>query len=414
MDFENKYTKEQGNFRREVRAWLEANIPENMQMPTDPEDFSEDMYWFWRQKHKEMAAKGWLFPTYPKEYGGGGLTGEHETIIEEESQRFRVPRHFCTDWILPALLVWGTEEQKKKWLVPFLKGEQVAWEKFTEPHSGSDLASYQSHAVREGDEWVINGANVFVSGRHAPYPDWLYGPVVSDPDAPRHRNLAYLIIPYPTPGVEIKKLKLTNGSDQHFVYLDNVRIPADHLIGNDHQGWQVANTSLEQEHGGRGQAFPSDDVVDNLIAYVQEHLKKSQSPGGDPVLQQEAADAFIDGHIHNLFARRTYWMYMSRVEMSWEGPCTSLFGRNYGMRNVARVRDVMGPYALLGTKDPIAPCGGGQEVDQRSSFIHQHGAGSRNINKVLLARRIGISRTRERAAVTPMTAGRREKQQEAD
>ena len=404
MDFEYPYSEEQERFRKEVCTWLEENIPQEMRSPIDPADFTEEMYLFWKEKHKDLGAKGWLYPTYPKEYGGGELKGEHETIIQEEFHRYRVKGNFTVDVVLPALLVWGTEQQKQKFMAPILKGQKNAWQKFTEPKSGADLASYQSTAARDGDEWVLNGSNVFCSGLGSPVPDWIFGPMLTDPEAPRHRNLGYFIIPYPSPGLELKVMNTVDGHDLHFVYLDNVRVPGDHLIGDDREGWQVTNTSLEREHGGRGQAFHKDTVVDNLVSYMHKERQKGESPGGDPVSQQKTMDAHIEAHVDGLFAKRTYWMYQNRMEMSWEGPLNNLFGREYALRNVRRVRDVMGMYALLGTKEPAAPHGGAQEVNQRVSFIRQHGAGSLNIAKVVLARRIGISRTKERAAPTPATA----------
>ena len=411
MDFAATYTKEQEQFRKEVRAWLDENVPEDMKEPINPSDFTLEQYHFWREKHREMGAKGWLYPTYPTEYGGGGLTGEHEIILAEEFHRYRVKATFTTDVILPALLVWGTEEQKQKFLAPILRGELIAWQKFTEPKSGADLASYQSRAVRDGDDWLLKGSNVFCTGNYAPAPDWIYGPMQTDPDAPRHRNLGYFMVPVPSEGLELKEQKLLIGNEQHFVFLDNVRVPGDHLIGGDHQGWQVTNTTLEQEHGGRGRALPTDDssyragpVADNLVSYIQEKRQKGESPGGDPVLQQKAMAAYVDSHVHSLFQRRTFWMYQSGTEMSWEGSTTSLYNREYSLRTAPRARDVMGMYAFLGTHDPQAPQDGQQEVAQRFSIWASHGGGSLNITKVVIARRIGISRTKERAAPTPATA----------
>ena len=404
MDFVYPYTEEQERFRKEVRSWLEENIPEEMKLPIDQDDFSEEMYEFWREKHKELAKKGWLYPTYPKEYGGGGLTGELETIIHEEFRRYRARGPFTADFVLPSLLVWGTEEQKQKFLIPLLTEEKVAWEKFTEPKSGSDLAGYKSKAVQDGDDWILNGSNVFVSGTGDTGPDWLYGPMRTDDDAPRHRNLGFFMIPVPSPGLEILNQTLVSGKEQHFIFLNNVRVPGDHLIGDDHSGWQVTNTALEREHGGSGSIFRKEAPVKNLVSYVQEKAQKRESPAGNPVLQQTAAAAYIEEHVADVFGRRTFWMYMSKSEMSWEGPSTQLHDRESAIRTVSRIRDVMGMYSLLGVREPLAPHGGAQEVHQRGSSALQHAAGSLNIAKVVLARRIGISRTRERAAPTPMTA----------
>jgi alkylation response protein AidB-like acyl-CoA dehydrogenase len=343
-----------------------------------------------------------LYPTFPTEYGGGGLTGEHETIIDEEFSRARIPAHVNNILAVPAIMVWGTDEQKRKFLPPILKAEEVCWQKFTEPKGGADLADYQSKAVRDGDDWLLTGSNVFVSGRPRPEwtsgPDFIWGPMLTDPDAPRHRNLGYFMVPVPSEGLEIKEQNLLNGHDQHAIFLDNVRIPGDHLIGGDHQGWQVASTTLEQEHGGRGQAFPRDEVVDDLVTYAK------NVNGSDPMVQQVTMDAVIDAHRDSLLAKRTYWMYQSRLDINYEGNVANVHNREHDLRNASRVRDVMGMYSLVDRNEPGSPHGGAQEVNQRGKAGQRHAGGSTNIAKVILARRIGISRTKERAAPTPSTA----------
>ena len=148
MDFAYTYTEDQEEFRQEVRSWLEENIPDDMRAPVDRMELSDKQYWFWRDMHKVIAEKGWLYPTYPKEYGGGGLSGEHETIIQEEFRRARVVPGFTNGLVFPTLLVWGDEAQKDYFLKPLLSAEKVAFQNFSEPNAGSDLASLQSRAVR--------------------------------------------------------------------------------------------------------------------------------------------------------------------------------------------------------------------------------------------------------------------------
>ena len=286
--------------------------------------------------------------------------------------------------------------------MPILKAEKVAFQGITEPQSGADLVNVQSQAVRDGDDWVITGQKVFIGGRGDP--DFFYGPILTDPEAPRHRNLGYFMISYPSPGLEIMRMDLLHGRLNLFVFMDNLRVPGDHLIGGDHQGWQVAGTTLEQEHGGRGQAFPRDEVVVNLVSYAQEAKQNGATLGRDPVVQQTTMDAYIDAHRNMLFAKRTYWMYTNRTEIVYEGNLSSVHGRESSLRITKGVRGVMGMYALLGTHEPGALHGGAQEVNQRSKAGQNHAGGSTNIAKVILARRIGITRTKERPAPTPATA----------
>jgi alkylation response protein AidB-like acyl-CoA dehydrogenase len=400
MDFMYHYSDEQDQFRKEVRVWVDA-IPDEMREPIDQRDATDEMYWWWREKHKETAAKGWLYPSAPKEYGGGGLTTEQSSIIQEEFERGGVPyiagRLNPIQFLISALLVWGTEDQKRKFLVPILNGTDVAWEKMTEPQSGADNANYQGTAIRDGDDWILNGVNCFTSGR-GPAPDWLYGPMLTDPDAPRHRNLGFFMIPVPTPGLEIRSMHLVHGSEQHFDFLDNVRVPGDHLIGGDHQGWQVVGTVYEHEHGGRGHAFFKDEVVDNLVSYVKDTKQNGEALSSDPLVRQETAGAYLDAHVQSLLNGRTHWMYNEKAEMTYEGSLNGIHRSDYSERNTYRVRGIMGMGALLGTREPAAPHGGAQGVSQIV------GCGSNNIGKLIVARRIGISRTKERAAPTPATA----------
>mgnify|MGYP001188063740 CR=1 FL=1 len=403
MDFSIAYTAEQEAFRKEVRAWLDENVSADMRIPADPEERNQDMRTFWRTKHRELGAKGWLFPTYPKEYGGGGLSGDDETILDEEFSRAGAPRQYSNTYAFGSLLVWGTEEQKQKFLAPMLSGEKLNWQRLTEPHSGADLADVQGKAVRDGDDWLLTGENVFISCYGDE--DWYPGVMVTDPDAPRHRNLGFFMVPNHVPGIEVKAMDLLPGHGQKNIIMDNVRVPADHMIGGDHQGWQVMQTLLEGEHGGRGRAFPRDEVTDNLVAYVKEAKQPNSSHvGSDPLIQQATMDSVLESHVQGLMLRHTYWMYQNHEEMRGESNLANVHGRESGLRTAKRVREVMGMYAFLGTRDPGAPFEGKNEVTQRSAAGQRHAGGSTNIAKVILARRIGISRTQERAAPTPSTA----------
>ncbi len=410
MDFDlTPPTEEMEQFRQEVRTWLEANIDERMKEPLDEDDFTEEMYRYWREKHKELAKKGWLNPTYPTEYGGGGLTGAHEAVIVQELRRARACPNMSERRSPEALMVWGTEEQKQKFLVPVLTGKSTSWQKLTEPHSGSDLASYESKAVRDGDDWILNGSNVFISGRGV-RPDFLSGPMVTDPAAPRHRNLGYFVIPTDQPGVEIRPMNLLVGkTHSHFVFMTDVRVPGNHLIGGDHQGWQVLSTQLEQEHGGDGgggSGLAPNQSVESLINYARDTRVNGHSLGSNPLVEQSTTEAYIDVHIDKLFSKRAYWIHESGLELAYEGGLSHLFDKLHGIRNDERVRDVMGPYSLLGTKELLAPHGGLQEIRMRNALALSHRAGSLNIAKVVLARRMGISRTKERAAPMRTTAAR--------
>ncbi len=403
MNFGIAYTKEQEAFRKEVRAWFEKNVPADKRMPIDQEkDYTPELHEWHKKFQKVLGKQGWLFPTYPKEYGGGGLSADQAAILEEEMERMRIPGRIASTYTPNVFLVWATEEQKQKFLVPLLKGEKTEHMRMTEPQSGADLANIKNRAVKDGDDWLLSGQNVFISAHGDE--DYLPGPFMTDPDAPRHRNLGYFVVPNPSQGLLIKEMDLLVGRRQKQVYLDNVRVSADYLIGGDHQGWQVHSTHLEAEHGGGGRAFPHDEVVEKLLEWVKTTRADGHTVGSDPVRAQVAVDAKLDAHVDTLMAKRTFWMYQNRMPIQYEGNVHNVHNRLYDLRNAIRVRDVMGLTSLLNVREPLAPAGGLFEVDQRSAAGQRHAAGSTNIAKVILARRIGISRTKERAAPTPSTA----------
>ena len=242
----------------------------------------------------------------PKQFEGGGMGALGAAVIDEETSKSIVRLPVCH---VPNILIENsTDLQIQKYVKPYLNGNINACFAQTEPNAGSDLASLQSRAVRDGDDWIISGQKVFIG--NPPDGDWLYGPIITDPEAPRHRNLGFFLIPVKTSGIEFRAQHLLGGaSHQHFLFMDNVRVPGDHLIGGDHQGWQVTNTSLEQEHGGRGQAFPRDEAMDNLLTYVRDTQREGSSLGKNPVVQQSTMDSYIASHTNTLFAKRNFWMY---------------------------------------------------------------------------------------------------------
>lgn len=402
LDFEYVYSGEQQDFRRQVVDWLDANVSPDRHAPRDPESIDDATYAYFREVHKGLGQMGWLYPTYPKEYGGGGLTGDHEMVISEELTRRRIPPHFSNGLVLPSILVWGTEQQKKKFLPGLLSGETIAYQTFSESHAGSDLAAITSPAYREDKDWVINGHKLFITGLRTP--DLLFGPFVTIPEGRRHENLGYFLIPVPTQGVTIEQMVLLNGPGQKFIYFDGVRVPEDHLLGGEQQGWEVAATTLEQEHGGRGSAFTPDVDMEELLDYMRTAQRNGKALQDDSVLRLAAMDNYIESNIHRLFETRNFWMYVTKREMTYHGPQSALWRKEFRVRNANREREIMGPHALLDWADPGVAFEGAPEVRQRRNLAWTHPGGTPEIMRLIMARRLGISRTRERAAPTPSTA----------
>ena len=237
-------------FRSEIRSWLEENLPKGwfepgFEMSADERKaFNEG----WPQK---LYGGGWICATWPKEYGGRGLSVMQGVVLSEEFARAKAPLRadFFGDTLVgPTILQWGTEEQKQQFLPQILRGE-VRWcQGFSEPNSGSDLASLKTTAVLDGDEWIINGQKVWTTqGHHA---DYCFLLTRTDPDAQKHKGISYLLVPMRQPGVEVRGIVQPDGTAEFCeVFFDNARCPKDNVVGGVNEGWKVANSTLAFERG---------------------------------------------------------------------------------------------------------------------------------------------------------------------
>jgi alkylation response protein AidB-like acyl-CoA dehydrogenase len=244
------YPPEAELFRAEIRAWLEENLPARWtepgftMSPVERREFNEH----WNEK---LFAGGWICAGWPVEYGGKGLTLLQQVVLNEEFAKAAAPMRadFFGDTLVgPTILQWGTEEQKKEFIPGILQGK-IAWcQGFSEPDSGSDLASLKTSAVLDGDEWVINGQKVWTS--QAQHADYVFLMVRTDPDAPQHAGISYLLVPMHQSGVEVRPIIQIDGSgDFNEVFFTNARCPKGNAVGGVNNGWKVAMTTLGFERG---------------------------------------------------------------------------------------------------------------------------------------------------------------------
>ena len=393
MDFQLHDTAEQIAFRKEVRAWLEANIPKEFEdsVPTDMLNCTEEQFLWARDFERKLGVAGWFAPTMPKEYGGGGLSLDQSIVLAEEIGAHNLPATGNVGYRLfsHAMLAWGSEEQKRRFLTPILRGEVCVWQLFTEPEAGSDLASLKTRAVEDGDDFVINGNKIFVGEKF--HTDYFYALAVTDPTAPRHNNMGAFLIPANLPGITIDRLDLIAGGGKRAVFFEDTRVPREYLIGGKTQGWWVANSTLEVEHGGGGRAVPRNHTVDALIAYAKQTIRRGQPLIRDPLMQRRIVDAYINAHVGRLLNMRNFWMRENGIQGGHEGSQASLHGKTSSPELARAVRETLGPWALI--DDPeLAPARGEFEHQQRSSILTSPG-GTPNIQKLIMARRIGMSRT---------------------
>ena len=229
-----------------------------------------------------LGEKGWLAPAWPRKYGGADMSVLEQFVLSEELTKVGAPTsRQMLNLVGPTIMLHGTEEQKAEHLPPMLRGE-VAWcQGFSEPGSGSDLASLQTRAVRDGDDYVINGQKIWTSGAHRA--NWMFVLTRTDPDAPKHRGISYLLLDMKSPGVTVRPL--TNLANEHIfneVFFEDVRVPVRNRIGEENRGWYVGTTTLDFERSNIARAVNLDRQVKRLSRYVQE-----RESGGRPVSRSQ-------------------------------------------------------------------------------------------------------------------------------
>ena len=268
MDY--RFTDEEESFREEIREFLRKELPAEEEQGEE-EEGSDEKWKFARQFQKKLAAKGWLVPHWKKEYGGSDMGIMEQVVMREEMSYGRAPLLdiFGVNMLGPVLMLYGTEEQKKEHL-PGIASAEVMWcQGYSEPESGSDLASLTTRAVKDGDDFVINGQKIWTSNAHRA--DWMFLLARTDQEAPKHKGISFLLTPTDTPGFSTRPL--INLAGQHGfneVFLEDVRIPLSNLVAEENRGWYVGAALLDFERSGIGSSGASRRSLDDLIHYVKE------------------------------------------------------------------------------------------------------------------------------------------------
>jgi alkylation response protein AidB-like acyl-CoA dehydrogenase len=307
MDFD--YPPEAEAFRAEFRAWLDANVTDAVRglrgslAFDDPQQLVTHRKW-----NARLADAGYAAIAWPVDYGGRGAGVMEQVVWAEELHRAGAPGPLNVLGIpnvAPAIMTYGTEQQKRGLLPRMLRGDDIWCQGFSEPDAGSDLAGLKTAAVQDGDHWVINGQKVWTSlGQHAQWCELL---VRTDPDAPKHRGITCLLVEMSTPGITVRPLTTITGShDFNEVFLDDVRVPVSSTLGPPNEGWRVAMTTLTHERGGVAKLHLG------LRASAAQLLDAAKSAPGrngtkaaqDPVLRQELARVYLEAELLKLIADR--------------------------------------------------------------------------------------------------------------
>ncbi len=359
MDFQ--YSPEQQAFRLEVRSWLEDNLPRDLcvddpfdeRVAPDRDTFERRVAW-----QRRMSLAKWVGISWPTEYGGRGVSLMEQIIFDEEYFRARapvLPGYSGVNMAGPTIIEWGTEAQKQRYLPRIMSGEDIWCQGYSEPGAGSDLASLATRADDKGDHFVVNGQKVWTSGAH--FADWIYLLVRSDPKAPKHKGISYLLVDMKTPGITVRPLVLMNGH-RHFneVFFVDVRVPKANLIGRQNEGWKPAMTTLMYERksgGGRSHT----EQIDRLRVLAGQLRVDGRLAWEDPLVRQRFAQLWIEATCLRYTRLRNITRQLRGEPPGPEGSILKLFGSELGVRVADFAGELLGAHVLVNRPSGAVPDG---------------------------------------------------------
>jgi alkylation response protein AidB-like acyl-CoA dehydrogenase len=354
MDF--SYSSEEEKFRQHVRSWLEANAPDDIHAGQD-EDLAPDARWE-RQKawHKKLYAGGWIGIWWPKEYGGRGASVIEQAIFYEELGHLGLSYGVDMSGVNllgPTLIHLGTEEQKKRFLPKILPADEVWCQGYSEPGAGSDLASLQTRAVEDGDHFVVNGQKVWTSW--AQHSDWIFLLVRTDPNAPKHQGISYVLVDMRTPGITVRPLVQING-DAEFneVFFEDVRVPKKNLVGDLNRGWMVAVTTLMFERVATGNFYRFEKTLTQLYDLARRTELNGQPATEDTSVRQQLAQFAIEAEAIKYNDLRRLTRQLKGLPPGPEGSFSKINTTELNLRICNFAMELLGPYAILEKGEPFA------------------------------------------------------------
>ena len=349
MDF--IFTAEEEAFREEVRDWLKKEVPPRWyELDAGLWEETEESWALSREFQRKLGQKGWLAPAYPKEYGGLEMGHVRRLILSEELNYHGAPIsievEISVNWVGPALLLFGTEEQKRKYVREVGTGEAIFCLGYSEPNAGSDLASLQTRAVEDGDSWVINGQKTWCSFAHYANYSWLGAR--TDTEAPKHKGISMFVIDMKTPGITVRPLINVLGRHSfNEVFFDDVRVPRESLIGQKNNGWYQLVMALDYERSLIGTAAANQRLIDELVQYAREETRDGRRVADDPLIRDELAEIAVENEVLRMMCYRIAWMYSRDLHPSYESSMSLLFSSEL-LRRLANVgMRVLGPYGQL-------------------------------------------------------------------
>ena len=389
MDF--RFSQEDEAFRNEVAEFVERELPWDWRSrsidPEEPED-AVLVNWF----RKKLAGKGWLTMAWPKEYGGLAAPHIRQLIFNEEMAFRGVPAGDAGSRMVgPILMLYGTDEQKRYFL-PRIARADISWvQGYSEPDAGSDLASLQTRAVEDGDDFVVSGSKIW-NGANAGE-DWIFMLVRTDPDAPKHRGISFLLAEMDSPGITVEKIPMMWDANRSLITFDGARVPKQNLVGELNRGWYVGAALLDFERSGVDNPARARRVLEDLVAFCKENIRNGCPLSEDPLIRSRLANMAVEIDACRLMCYNVAWMQSQEQIPNMEASITKAFGTEMLLRLYGLGMQILGAYGQLEPGSRWAPLQGRVENGYMRSGGGTVAAGTSEIQRNIVATRgLGLPR----------------------
>jgi alkylation response protein AidB-like acyl-CoA dehydrogenase len=392
MDF--SWSAEEEAFREEIRDFLKAELPAgwNDTLVLDKED--DEYIEIAKAFTRKLGAKGWFTAHWPEAYGGLNWPFWQHFIMNEEMSIADAPiiGGNGPKFLGPTIIHYGSDEQKERFLPGIAKGEDLWVQGYSEPNSGSDLASLQTRAEEDGDEWVINGQKIWSSYGH--YADWCFMLARTDPDAPKHRGISYFLLDMKTPGIVVRPLiNIAGTKGFNEIFFENVRVPKDALLGEKNRGWYMATTTLSYERTAIEAPARAQRLLNDLVRYAKLTKRHGQSLAEDPSIRQRLAQLAIEIDVSRCLSYRVATSQAREDIPGPEAPANKVF-TSAMIQRIAQVgMHMMGLYGQLEFNTKWAPLKGKIERLYLTSVSGTIAGGTSEIQRNIIAERgLGLPR----------------------
>lgn len=369
----------------EVREFLQEHVTEQLRAELAAHDLEFTTSEVARFRRK-IGEKGWFGLNWPKEYGGLGLGAIHQHLLMTEFEYWGVPGPDLTvTSVAPMIMRHGTEQNKTEFLPLIARGEMICAVGYSEPDAGTDLAALRTRAVRDGDEWVINGSKIWNSGAQRATHEWLC--VRTDPDAGRHRGISVIMVPIESPGVQIRPLYAWSGYRTNEVFFRDVRVPVGNLIGEANRGWSYITGALDLERGALTNAGDLRRALHDLRRLARTPLRDRSAPADNPAFRRRLAQVEADVEVATLMGYEAASLLDSGVIPTVEVSVEKIFTSELRQRIADLAIDLLGPDGLMAHRSPHAPLAGKFERLYRAAPLMRFGGGTNEVLRDVIAQR---------------------------